>query len=162
MKAWLIRIAALLIFAASFLLPAIRVANGAPPNDKIPGWTCALVASITGPKAFAQSLGQHIPLEDVLLVLSGLVNYLFLAVFVLSAWRRLVRTRLAIGALIIPCFIATWMFFASQKMTPLAGHYLWIAGAILMVAPDIVALTTKGRAGAANANESAASTTANS
>lgn len=154
MKPWLVRIAALLIFAAAFALPAIRV-TGSSTNNEIPGWTCALFASITGPKALAQSLGQRIPSEDVLIVLSGLVNYLFLVVLVLSLWRRLVRTRLVFGALLIPCFIATWMFFASQKMTPLAGHYLWIAGAILIVVPDVVGLFLKQKAGAAAERESA-------
>lgn len=155
MKSWLVRIAALLIFATSFLLPAIRMANGVSPRDQIPGWTCALIASITGPKALLQSLGQPIPTEDVLIVLSGLVNYLFLAVLVLSFWRRLTRTRLVFGALMIPCFIDTWIFFASQKMTPLAGHYLWIAGAILIVVPDVVNLFLKQKAGDAAAQESA-------
>lgn len=154
MKSWLVRIAALVIFAVSFALPALRL-GAEPPASQIPGWTCAAFASIVGPKALVQSIGQSIRFEDVLTVIGGLVNYFFLAILVLSFWRRLVRTRLVLGALMIPCFIATWMFFASQKFTPLAGHYLWIAGAILIVVPDIAMLFAKSQPAPLAAGESA-------
>jgi hypothetical protein len=136
MKSWLIRIAALIIFGVAFALPALRMNGDTQP---FMGWMCALIASVTGPKELVQSLGQGIHVEDVLIVLGGLVNYFFVAVLVLSFWRRLVRTRLIVGALMIPCFAATWTFFASQKIAPLAGHYLWVAGAVLLVVPDLVA-----------------------
>ncbi len=143
MKAWLVRIIALIVFAVSFALPAIRPPASGSAVQPIPGWTCALFASVTGPKALVQSLGQNIPTDDVLVVVAGLANYIFLAVLVLAIWPRLVRTRLIAGVLTLPCFIASWMFFSSQKITPLAGHYLWIAGAILILVPDLARLFRK-------------------
>ncbi len=143
MKAWLVRIIALIVFAGSFALPAIRPPASGSAVQPIPGWTCALFASVTGPKALVQSLGQNIPTDDVLVVVAGLANYLFLAVLMLAIWPRLVRTRLIAGVLMLPCFIASWMFFSSQKITPLAGHCLWIAGAILILVPDLARLFWK-------------------
>ena len=150
MKAWLIRILALIVFAVSFALPAIRPAGPDPASQTasqpgnapqtIPGWTCAMIASTAAPKALAQSIGQGLNKEGVEVFLSGLINYLFVLILVLSAWRRLVRTRLVVGALMIPCLIATWMFFAAQKFTPLVGHYMWIGGAVLLLVPDVVAI----------------------
>lgn len=154
MKGWLVRIIALVVFGVSFALPAIRV-NGSSNPNQIAGWTCALFASGTGPKALVESLGQHVPLDDVLVVIAGLVNYLFLAILVLCSWRRLVRIRVVLGALTIPCFIASWMFFVSQKVTPLVGHYLWVAGAVLFVAPDMASLFRRARAGVTAAQETA-------
>lgn len=145
MRSWLIRTAALVVFGVSFALPAIQLGDSVSPPNRLSGWACALFASITGPKALVQSLGQRIPFDDVLIVLSGLINYLFLAILVLSFWRRLVRLRLVLGAVMIPCFVATWMFFASSETTPLIGHYLWIAGAILIVVPDILTAFRKPR-----------------
>ena len=152
MKAWLVRIAALVLFGVSFALPAIRPATAGAAAQPIPGWTCAMFASILGPKALVQSIGQGVRPEDILIPVSGLINYLFLFVFVLSFWRRLVRTRLLLGALLLPCFVGTWIFFSISKITPLAGHYLWIAGAILLLVPDIVNLVIAPRAGATSAS----------
>ena len=149
MKTWLIRIAALIVFGVSFALPAIRPADAGASAQPIAGWTCALFASILAPKALASSIGQGIQRDAILVPVSGLVNYLFLAVLVLSSWRRLVRTRLIVGALMILCFIATWVFFATSKVTPLVGHYLWIAGAILFLVPDVVMLVCERKGAAA-------------
>lgn len=150
MKAWLVRIVALIVFGVSFALPAIRMGTGASPQNQMAGWMCAVVASITAPKAMVQSLGQGVRIEEYLITVSGLINYLFLAILVLSFWRRLVRTRLVLGAIMDACIIATWIFFASSKITPLAGHYVWIAGAILIVVPDFANLFTKQHAVAAS------------
>jgi len=155
MKAWLVRIAALVVFGISFALPAVRLSGGGPGAEPIRGWTCAVFASLIGPKALVQSIGQGVRTEDVLIVISGLVNYLFLAIFVLSFWRRPVRTRLVAGALALLCLVATWAYFASSHTTPLVGHYLWIAGAVLILAPDLARLFSRRGAGAA-ADESAA------
>jgi hypothetical protein len=154
MKSWLVRIAALAVFAVSFALPAIRMDSSGPGNQPLKGWMCASFASVLGPKALVQSLSQGVRSEDVLIVLGGLVNYLFLALLVLGFWRRLVRTRLVIGALMLPCFVSTWIFFASSKTTPLIGHFLWIAGAALLVVPDIVSLFRKRETAAIAASAS--------
>ncbi len=158
MKAWLIRIAALIVFGVSFALPAIRPADAGASAQPIAGWTCALFASILAPKALASSIGQGVQRDAILVPASGLVNYLFLFVLVLSFWRRLLRTRLIVGALMIPCFIGTWMFFSTSKITPLAGHYLWVAGAVLLVVPDLFGLFFKQSTAAGAASESAAPT----
>ncbi|MFZ0393230.1 MAG: hypothetical protein WBX09_20565 [Terracidiphilus sp.] len=148
MKAWLVRIAAVVVFGVSFALPAIRM-SGSGPSQTMTGWMCAVIASITAPKALIQSLGQGVRFDEILIPISGLVNYLFLAVLVLSFWRRLLRTRLLFGTLLLPCFVATWMFFSSSKVTPLVGHYLWVAGAIVFLMPDVVILVHERRAAAA-------------
>lgn len=152
MKAWLVRIAALVIFAVSFALPAIRPAEADASAQPIAGWTCAVFASILGPKALVQSIGQGIRPEEILIPISGLTNDLFLLILVLSFWRRMLRARLAFGMLYLLCFLDTWIFFAVSKTTPLVGHYVWIAGAILFLVPDVVILVNERRAASANAS----------
>jgi hypothetical protein len=39
---------------------------------------------------------------------------------------------------ILLCMGATWSFFALQKVTPLTGHYLWIAGALVILLPEVI------------------------
>jgi hypothetical protein len=149
MKTWLVRILALVVFGVSFALPAVRLSGGSPGASPIPGWTCAVFASILGPKSLVQSIGQGVRTEDVLIVVSGLVNYLFLAIVVLSFWRRLVRTRLVVGALTLLCFVAAWFYFALSQTTPLVGHYLWFGGAILLLVPDLARFFSRTGAGTA-------------
>ncbi len=137
MKVWLVRLAAIVIFAVSFALPAVRIG---PPGDggiSQPGYKCAVYASVFAFSGLAHLHWSELSRDSILLPMSGLVNYLFLVIFVLSFWPRLVRTRLIVGALVLACFAATWDFFAANQLAPLAGHYLWVAGALLLVAPDV-------------------------
>jgi hypothetical protein len=81
---------------------------------------------------------------------SGLVNYLFLAACVLSFWPRFTRTRIVLGALMLPCFAATWIFFVTSPAKPLVGHFIWIAACVVLLIPDAVnAVRRSARAAAA-------------
>jgi len=104
------------------------------------GWMCAVVASGMALKAFFAAVGHGLNRDAILLPMSGLVNYFFLLILVLSIWRRLVRTRLVFGVLVLLCFAATWAFFSTNEITPLSGHYLWVAGAILLLVPDVMSV----------------------
>jgi len=155
MKTAYIRLAAFALFALSFFLPAIRMdASGPAPHpasDAMIGWMCAWFASILVPIGLIKSLGQGIEGETIFLPMSGLINYLFLAVCILSFWPRLRRTRLILEALMLPCFIATWIFFSSSKTTPLIGHFLWLAACVLVAVPDAVRLSRNKELAAAGA-----------
>ena len=138
MKVAYVRLVAFALFVISFFLPAINMHSGGPGPGVIPGWTCAWFASLIAPIALVNSLGQGIHAEAIMLPASGLVNDLFLAICSLGFWPRLRRTRLVLAALMLPCFITTWVFFASSKTVPLVGHFLWIAACILVAVPDAV------------------------
>ncbi len=120
-----------------------------PGSGPLAGWGCAFVASVMAPVALIKSLGQGVDTNELLIPVSGLVNYLFLAVCVLGFWPRFRRTRLVLGALMLPSFAATWMFFASSKTKPLAGHFLWIAACVLLMIPDAVSALRKTEAATA-------------
>ncbi|HTX76485.1 MAG TPA: hypothetical protein VMD29_09790 [Terracidiphilus sp.] len=157
MKAWPVRIAALIVFGVSFALPAIHMPGSGSGPQFFPGVMCAFLASVVAPGEVLSSPGKA-DLQSFLVVIGGLVNYFFLAILVLSFWRRLVRTRMVIGTLMLPCFVATWMFFAASKTTPLVGHYLWVASAILLMVPDMAALLFRSSPIAAKHEDTAAPT----
>jgi hypothetical protein len=138
MKAAYIRLAALVLFVVSYFLPAIQMGTSGPGSGPLAGWGCAFVASVMAPVALIKSLGQGVDTNELLIPVSGLVNYLFVAVCVLGFWTRFRRTRLVLAGLMLPCFAATWIFFASSKTKPLAGHFLWIGACVLLVIPDVV------------------------
>ena len=128
-----LRLIGLCIFAVAFLLPACR--DSSPvfgSRDVYPGWQCAQVA-----------LGGTFEIEaykssDFLIVLSGWINPLVLIYLAISLTPRFPRTRRAVAAAICLCMVATWIFFALAHFVPLIGHYLWIAGALIILAPEIL------------------------
>jgi hypothetical protein len=72
------------------------------------------------------------------LIPSGWLNPLLLAYLAFLIWPKFVKTRRVLATGVVLCLVATWAFFALAQMVPLVGHYLWAAGALLIVAGEIV------------------------
>jgi hypothetical protein len=143
----IIRLVGFCIFLAAFFLPAVK-AGSAPGAEPIvfPGWKCASVA-LTETTALIGKSGIAIPSLPVWLVIfSGWINPFVLLLFCFSFWRALRPVRLILAVLIVACMAATWTFFSIQKIAPLAGHFLWIAGALLVLLPEAFSLCAR-RAG---------------
>jgi hypothetical protein len=134
---WTIRLLGLCVFAVGFFLPAVRA--GGPGSEAVvfPGWKCASVA-LTETVALVGKSGVEKPSFEVLLVIfSGWINPLVLLLFVLSLWPALLLLRRVLAVIVLLCMAATWTFFAVHKVTPLAGHFFWIAGALLVAAAAV-------------------------
>jgi hypothetical protein len=135
---WIVRLLGFGIFVAAFFLPAVRA--GAPGSEAIvfPGWKCASVA-LTETVSLVGRSGVEKPSFEVLLVIfSGWINPFVLLLLCCSFSRSLVILRRILDLLVLLCMAATWTFFALQKVAPLAGHYLWIAGALLVLVADMI------------------------
>jgi hypothetical protein len=131
---WVLRIVGLGVFVLAFFLPAVSA--GAPGAEAtiFPGWKCASIALSETVGLFGKSASPSLAL--VLVVFSGWMNPL-VGLILLSSFFSVLRTlRRVLGILVILCMAATWTFFVLQKVTPLMGHWLWIAGALLILAPD--------------------------
>lgn len=135
---WAVRLLGLCIFVVAFFVPAVRA--GSPGSEAVvfPGWKCASVA-LTETVALVGKTGVEKPSFEVLLVIfSGWINPLVLLLFVLSIWRGLLALRRVLAVIVLLCMAATWIFFAVQKVTPLIGHFLWIAGALLVLLSAVI------------------------
>ena len=149
MKPWHLRLLAFLVFAVSFALPAVHVQTGQPrvpgglDTSRLPGYFCAFIANYAAPSALIKSKGSGVTAESLQVMAGGCVNLFVLAILFLSMWKRLVWTRLVLLAATLPCFAATWMFFAKEHLSPLMGHYVWVAGALLFLLPEIVNLVRR-------------------
>ena len=127
-----IRLAGLAIFILAFFEQAV-----AREGQNYAGWKCASIAM-----SFAQNLvmkhgGNHESFE-YLTALSGLINPLIVFTLLASPIRALRILRQIFAVLVVVCMIATWVLFSQQHIVPLTGHFLWIAGALLILAPDAV------------------------
>jgi hypothetical protein len=137
----IVRLAGLVLFVAAFFLPAVRNGGDAGAGSgPIVGYVCAMFAgaasaSIVHPVSAWQGKDMA---GALCLMLSGWVNALVPIYLLFTFWSRLVVIRRVLAAAILICFAATWVFFAKAPMVPLIGHFLWVAGALLILAGEIV------------------------
>jgi hypothetical protein len=95
------------------------------------GYVCAGVTLINSFKAeFWHS-------KDFLAVLSGWINpllvlYLIFLLFPIFRWPRRI-----VAVIIVAFMIGTWVFFNLYPLVPLAGHFLWIGGILLILSGEV-------------------------
>ncbi len=126
------RIIGLIIFAAAFLLPACREAG--PVNsftNTFKGWECARV---TFTAAFEKDTYES---WNFLAVISGLINELIVIYLAFSFFPRFNRARRKLAIAVLVCMVATWTFFWIANLVPLIGHFMWIAGALIILTGEV-------------------------
>ena len=137
----IVRIVGFVIFVVAFFLPAIQPSDsqGGPGSGPQVGWVCAGFA--LAPSAILLHPSQFLhgaANKDMTLLFSGWVNPLLLIYLLFSIWRRFVRTRRVLAVAILACLASTWIFFVEVKFIPLIGHYLWVAGILAILAPELM------------------------
>ncbi|MGD0097133.1 MAG: hypothetical protein ABSB60_11605 [Terracidiphilus sp.] len=129
------RIVGLCIYVGAFFLPAVRE-MASPGNDApmmLRGSRCAWVTLVN-------TLNREMwNSKDFLAVFSGWINpllvlYLIFLLFPVFRWPRRV-----VAAIIMLFLIGTWVFFALYPLVPLVGHFLWVAGILLLLSGEIFA-----------------------
>jgi hypothetical protein len=144
MKRWIVTLVGMALFAAAFFLPAARSPGTGAGSGPMVGWMCALVAASSTGGIFRASAGtfqgKDVP-GIICLILSGWVNPLVVFYLVASIWARMVAIRRVLAAAILACIAATWIFFFKAPMIPLIGHYLWVAGALLILSGEFFVRT---------------------
>ncbi len=135
--AWLIRVVGLAVFAVAFLLPAL----GLDPHDEHPlmGWKCASIA-LTMP--FSKEATFN--LDVILVSLSGWLNLFVILYLVFCLFKQLKMARWVLVGLSAASMISTWVFFGRQHYVPLMGHFLWIAGAVIIILPEFFGSKQEG------------------
>ena len=135
-------IVGLALFVAGFFLPAIRFppdprpeANWGPgtTSHEFLGYECAEI-TLAGSATFF----EHPKAEAIPTVVSGWINPLVLLYLVSCALKRLNRTRPFIASAIVVCCVAMWVQLATEHAALLVGHYIWIAGIVLLLLTPVV------------------------
>ena len=117
-----VRFIGLLLFVVAFQMPACHDFWG----NVYPGWKCAQMAlgATVAPEAYNW--------WDVLAVVSGFINPFVVLTFLLSFTNRLGGLKIVLFLATLLCIASTWVFFVGGHMTPLVGHFFWIAGALVI------------------------------
>ncbi len=141
----IVRLLGIVVFVTAFFLPAVRDghASSGPGSAPIAGWTCAMVA-ISASAGILHLVSGAMQGKELLgaccLILSGWVNPLVLLYLFFCIWRKFVRIRRVLAVAILICFVATWVFFVKAPMVPLIGHFLWVAGALMILSGEVAGL----------------------
>jgi hypothetical protein len=140
----------LLIYAASFLL--VAVADFDRTTSVARGYYCAFVAFVLPLRATPMQTGGPFadrPLEYFSVLISGLINPVFLIYVALASAERTGRAIRALRV-IVPLMIPfCWVVFHYERYDPREGHFLWILGMLLVLYSDRLAsgaVTGKWRA----------------
>lgn len=128
---WVLRILGFGLFVLAFFLPAVR-----GEGTVFAGWKCASIALSETVGLFGKS--PSFSLAVLLVVFSGWINPLVVLTLLISFVAKLRTLRRILGILIVLCMAATWTFFVQHTVTPLVGHWLWIAGALLILVPEVL------------------------
>ena len=104
------------IYLVSFRLPAA---------DAMPGWMCAVYAIWP----------WNIQEASKLAFFGGLINPLVVLYFFLSAINAGGRIRAVLASAMLICMPLTWVALERMDKRPQIGHFLWIAGILLMILP---------------------------
>jgi hypothetical protein len=122
----------LAIFILAFFEPAVRAGE----TTVLSGWKCASIATSESMTLFGKpGPGQHQFIE-YLVAFSGWINPLVVLVLLASPVRVLLIVRRIFAAIVVLCMAGTWALFSEQHIAPLLGHFLWIAGALLVIIPE--------------------------
>jgi hypothetical protein len=134
------RIAGLALFIVAFFLPACRDTDSSSlvHAGRLAGWQCAWLsismifdrAALFSPLFFA--------------FLGGCINPLILIHLLLSFTKRFSKVKKGVAGAVLLCMVSTWVFFIVGHFVPLIGHMLWIAGALLILYPELAALPRPG------------------
>ena len=127
-RRWMVFLAGLCVFGASFFLPAVNAGGQA---GRLKGWVCAWFALFHGLSWDPLSL---------LLVPAGLVNPLIVLYAALRVSGIAVRFHRPLAVSAVVCVAASWAFLALTHAAILIGHVAWVAGILLIVAKEARAL----------------------
>ncbi len=126
------RFLGILVYIAAFFLPACREVAGLDGDAPtvLLGSRCAL---ITLANTFSHDIWHS---KYFLAILSGWINPLIVVYLIFLLIPAFLWPRRVVTCLIL-CFIAsTWVFFHIYPLVPLIGHFLWIAGILMILAGE--------------------------
>jgi TctA family transporter len=127
---WIALLAGIGMFAASFLLPAVKQASSAPGSHGMSGYECAFIALVVVLEQGGKLVQQN-PVQFFAVLFSGWINPLFLVslllILIKPRWQLSVWFRYLVTAMFVCC----WIVFYQVHLDPRQGYFLWMFGILL-------------------------------
>jgi hypothetical protein len=132
-------------YLISYWLPAVGnpekgVASLLRGEYSVQGYFCAFISIVWGVGGFFNLSGLTDEGRKSFhsLLLPGLTNPLLLAYLGLLHRHKTTRTCRILAVLILICMASSSVFFFLVPMIPLIGLYLWVAGIMMKIWPDLM------------------------
>ncbi|MGC2111006.1 MAG: TIR domain-containing protein [Candidatus Korobacteraceae bacterium] len=128
-------IAGLTFFAISFVLYAVTLKT-AGNNDSWFGFSCAYVSLLMGWRGVIEAVSLR-PFDpgtasfQLSILLSGLINPVFLSTMLFKIKNKLQRTFAALRITTLALFPFCWIVFVRGHIMPREGYLVWVAGMLL-------------------------------
>ena len=138
----------LLLYVVSFFLPAL--AGRVVTSDYAPGWACAFY-SVTlswGDLPFPRGgyFGDKV-FEWVSLLISSWINLMFLAALAFTWKGKPSRVASVLRIIVVAMIPFCWVVFVYEESYPREGHFVWIAGMLLVLfSKELAARVSSSRA----------------
>ena len=128
------RLLGLGLYITAFFLPACReaVGIGSDAPAVFRGYTCAWVTVVN---TLSTEVWRS---KEVLAILSGWINPLLLLYLVSLLSDRMRWPRRIVASAILLFIGGTWVYFSLAHLVPLVGHYLWIAGILMVLSGEVM------------------------
>lgn len=144
---WIALLAGIGMFAASFMLPAVKQASSAPGSQGIPGYECAFIALVVVLEQGGQLVRDN-PVQFFAVLFSGWINPVFLVslllILIKPRWRFAIWLRYVVTAMFVCC----WIVFYQIHLDPRQGYFLWMFGILLALYSNLLsAPVVHGRRG---------------
>jgi hypothetical protein len=128
---WIALLAGIVLFAVSFILPAVKEVSAGPNSQGVPGFTCATLTLEMPWSKDGLSILHESPLRYFSILLSGWINPAFLVtlglVLIKPRWRPTIVLRYVVTLMFVFC----WIVFYQVHLYPRQGYFLWMFGILL-------------------------------
>jgi hypothetical protein len=138
---WIALLAGIVMFAVSFVLPAVSQSGS---SAGIPGFVCAtdtlrIPWTHDGVSLLHQAPGQYFSL-----LLSGWINPLFLVSLLLILIKPRWRLSIWFRYLVTAMFVCCWIVFYQIHLDPRQGYFLWMFGILLALYSNLLSAPVMG------------------
>jgi hypothetical protein len=130
---WTLIVLGIILFIVSFFLTAVKDVNAAPGASGEKGYFCAYITLSIPLGHDGWQMLRETPVNYFAVLLSGLINPVFVITVVLSLLKPQGRPGAILRIVLLFMFAACWIVFYRAHLRPQAGYFLWTAAMLLVL-----------------------------
>jgi hypothetical protein len=127
----------MVLYIGSFFLIAIKDAQASPSASGYAGYWCAYVTLLSPWGHDGLRMLQESPVDYFAVLISGLINPVFLITVVLLLRKPNSRLAATLRVVVLCMFAACWIVFYKEHLRPQAGYFLWTAAMLLVLFSNV-------------------------
>jgi hypothetical protein len=123
----------MVLYIVSFFLTAVKDTFASTSASGYPGYLCAYLTLLSPWGHDGLRMLQASPVDYFAVLVSGLINPVFLITMVLLLRKPNSRLAATLRVVVLCMFAACWIVFYKEHLRPQAGYFLWTAAMLLVL-----------------------------